>query len=348
MQLLNSQPLEAFRLFESTASGIALVNEDDAATRRANYALDLMAYGDRYGVVGYTYGTRIIDPMLSETTKALPAKITARLYLHRGKVQAKLYAAIGHVGGQEAFVAAQKDLNSAQNIAEDEASGSHSAASAYATEGWLNLKAAQFTYDDEADPFLEQANKLLTIARDRYEQLDASFELALVKLDLADLLDRLSVRDKETVRMEKFDEAITLLKESEVHLKEGHHPVELARTYQMAAKLFWNEAVYRLGSGGVGLLDSAQYFAEMALDLRPVDADPLGWAETSLLIAEIRADQVAHNMEDNRIAGFEEATKTIQNAVRIYEEMGTEEQIAEARHRGNRLSWQIEEEKGAV
>ena len=85
-------------------------------------------------------------------------------------------------------------------------------------------------------------------------------------------------------------------------------------------------------------------FASSVLELRAVEADPLGWAEATLLIGEIRADQVIHNREEDRIAGFVEAARTMQTAIRIYEEMGTEEQIAKARRAFQRLSWQIEEE----
>jgi hypothetical protein len=344
VHLLNSQPQEAFRLFESTANGMAMVDENDAAMRRSNYALALMAYGDRYGTDGYLYGTRLIDPLLSEAAAELPADVTARLFLHRGTIHAKFYAALGHLDGQDHFEAAEEDLISAQIIAADMLSDFHGAATARATAGWLNLQAAQFTLDADADPFLQQAEELLSIARKLYEQLDAQFELALVKLDLADLLDRKSVRVGQTERATIFQKAIDLVAESEEQLVMGDHPAELARARYLAAKLLWNEAVYRLGAGGAELLNSAMAFACSVLELRAVEADPLGWAEATLLIGEIRADQVIHNREEDRIAGFKEAVKTMQTAIKIYEEMGTEEQIAKARRTFQRLSRQIEEE----
>lgn len=347
VRLLNSEPLEAFRLFDGTANSIASFDHAEAALRRSNYGLALMTYGERYGIDGFKYGILVMDPPLSETAPDLPAEITARLLLHRGTVRAKLYAALGHEDGQDCFAAAEQDLMSAQIIAADLLSDWHTAATARATAGWLNLQAAQFTYDAEADPFLKQAEELLTIARDLYEAEEAPYELALVKLDLADLLDRQAVRENEEGRVAKFTEAITLVRECEAHLAEGDHPEQLARTYHLTARLLWNEAVYRLGAGSDDLLDSAMAFATVAQDLRPVEADPLGWAETTLLIGEIRADQVVHTGEADRIAGFNAARTIMEGAIAIYEEMGTEEQIAKARHSAERLRWQIEEESAA-
>ncbi|MFV2054392.1 hypothetical protein [Aliiroseovarius sp. YM-037] len=347
VRLLNSEPLEAFRLFDDTANSIATFDHEDAALRRSNYGLALMVYGERYGVDGFKYGVLIMDPPLAETAKELPDELKARLLLHRGTVNAKLYAAVGHLDGQEAFAAAEADLIAAQVIAADKLSDLHTAATARATAGWLNLQAAQFTYDAEADPFLDQAEELLTIARQLYEAVNAPYELALVKLDLADLLDRQSVRENEEGRIAKFGEAITLVRECEAYLAEGNHPEQLARTYHLIAKLLWGEAVYRLGSGGDELLESAMAFAKAAEDFRPIKADPLGWAETTFLIGEIRADQVVHTQEQDRIAGFGEARQIIDSAVTIYEEMGTEEQIEKARHSRDRIDWQIEDESAA-